>query len=245
MTKPSLEYFDKFQSILSDYEISAEGMELLEKTELVLMTSPTSAGRNAIIKELAKTDKYEYIISDTTRPKRVNNGDEEKDGVEYWFRNEEDFLKDLNGGLYLEADIIHGQQVSGISMRELKKATDHNKIAVDEVYYIGIDKIKKMKPETHAIFVLPPSYDVWLERLMKRGDMSTDEVNNRLKSAEMELQSTSDRDYYRYVVNDDLQQAANDVQRIVEHGEYSEEEHQAGKDLAWKLLASVKQQLYS
>ncbi len=243
--KPHLKHFDQFQAVLNDYQINDAGKKLLEKTKLVLLTSPTSSGRNTIIRELEKTDKYAYILSDTTRPKRRNNGVMEQDGVEYWFKTEEEILEDLKKGLFLEADIIHAQQVSGISIRELKKATNHDKIAIDEVYYIGIDNVKKVKPDTFTIFILPPSYEEWMKRLLKRGDMSTDEVRRRLESAELELESTINRDYYQYVVNDDLQEAVTTVRRIVENGEYSEQEHQAGKDLAWKLLSRVKQQLNS
>ncbi len=243
--KPHLKHLDQFQAVLNDYQISDAGKELLEKTKLVLLTAPTSAGRNAIIKELEKTGEYEFILSDTTRPKRNNNGVMEQNGVEYWFRTEEEVLDDLKNGLFLEADIIHVQQVSGISLRELKKAASHGKIAIDEVYYIGIDNVVKAKPDTIAIFVLPPSYDEWMKRLLKRSDMSSDEVKRRLESAESELQSTVDRNYYKYVINDNLEEAVKTVRRIVEDGEYSDEEHQAGKDLAWKLLSRVKQQLYS
>ncbi len=243
--QPELKHFDQFRAVLGDYQISDTGKKLLGRVKLVLLTAPTSVGRNAIIEELGKTGKYEFIVSDTTRPKRSNNGVMEQSGVEYWFRTEEEVLEDLKNGLFLEADIIHQQQVSGISLRELEKATNHGKIAINEVYYIGIDNIKKTKPDLFAIFLLPPSYDEWMKRLLKRGNMSTEEVKRRLESAELELQSTADRDYYQFVVNDDLEEAAKTLRRIVEDGKYSDQEHQAGKDLAWKLLSRVKQQLYS
>lgn len=243
--KPHLEHFDQFQAVLNNYQVNEAGKKLLSKTKLVLLTAPTSSGRNAIIKELEKTGKYEYILSDTTRPKRNNNGVMEQDGVEYWFRTEEEILSDLKKGLFLEADIIHAQQVSGISLRELEKATKHDKIAIDEVYYIGIDNVKKVKPDTITLFILPPSYEEWMKRLVSRGNMSTDEVKRRLESAELELESTIDRDYYRYIINDNLKDAVKVARRIIEDDEYSDEEHQAGKDLAWKLLSRVKQQLYS
>ncbi len=243
--KPQLKYFDQFQAVLKDYQISDQGKELLKKTKLVLLASPTSSGRNTIAQELLKTEKYEYILSDTTRPRRKNNGVMEQDGVEYRFRSEEEVLDDLKNGLFLEADIIHAQQVSGITFRELEKATNHDKIAIDEVYYVGVDKIKKVKPDTFVLYILPPSYEAWMERLLKRGDMSPDEVKNRLVSAELELESTQNREYYQYVVNDDLETAVKTVRRIVEKGEYADEEHVAGKELAWKLLSRVKQQLYS
>ncbi len=243
--KPHLKHFDQFQEILNDYHIGDAGKAMLKETKLVLLVSPTSVGRNTIIKELEKTGEYGYIISDTTRPKRENNGILEQDGVEYWFKTEEEILEDLKSGLFLEADIVHAQQVSGISLRELEKATGNNKIAIDEVYYVGVDNIKKVKSDAFILFILPPSYDEWMKRLLKRGNMTTDEVKNRLESAELELESTVHREYYQYVVNDDLAEAVKTVRRIAEDGEYSKQEHQAGKDLAWELLSRVKQQLYS
>jgi guanylate kinase len=243
--KPHLSRKADFEKVLKDYQISDEGKKLLEATELVLLVSPTSAGRNTIIKKLVETDKYEFIISHTTRPKRENNGVMEQDGVEYWFRTEDEMIADLEKGLFLEAELIHGQQVSGISLRELQKATEHDKIAVDEVDYEGIDNVVQSKPDTHAIMVLPPSPEEWMQRLQARSDMTTEEIQNRLRSAEKILESVHERDYYKIVINDDLDEAVQQVQAIVEQQQYLPEAHKLGQDLSWKLLSFVKQQLYS
>ena len=87
------------------------------------MISVTAGGRNTIIDQLLKSGDFHYIISDTTRHKRANNGVMEQDGREYWFRSEDEILADLKAGNFLEAAIIHNQHVSGISIRELKKAS--------------------------------------------------------------------------------------------------------------------------
>lgn len=243
--KPELQHLTDFEKVLSNYQINDEGKKLLEKTDLVLLISPTSVGRNTIINQLTITGKYDYLVSDTTRPPRMNNGVLEQDGVEYYFRTEEDMLQDLRAGKFLEAAVIHKQQVSGISLRELQKAVTHNKIAIDEIEVVGADIINTKKPDAHMIFVLPPTFEEWMRRLQMRGDMDTDEVTNRLESAEQELEAALDRSYYKFVINDKLEDAVSSVRAIVEHGEYSQADHKTASELAWKLLGQVKQKLNS
>lgn len=243
--KPQLKNKEAFQDILQRYAISEEGKKLLRDIELVLFVSVTSAGRNTIINELTKTDAYEFIVSDTTRPPRENNGVMEENGVQYYFRTEEDFLDDLYKGKFLEAELIHGQQVSGISLRELEKASEHEKIAVNEVDNDGVLNVVKVKPDTQAIMVLPPNYDEWMRRLQRRGHMSTEEVRNRLVTAERILEDAQTRTFYKFVINDDLDKAVGTVRGIVEEGHYTDEQHEQGLECAWELLGQVKHQLSS
>src|SRR5699024_8737685 len=134
---------------------SDEAKALLARTRLVLLVGPSSSGRNTVINELLKTGKYHAIVSDTTRLPRVNNGIPEENGREYWFRAEADVLHDLQNGSFLEAAIIHKQQVSGISMRELAAAADEGKVAINEIEVVGADNIHAAKPDALFVFMLP------------------------------------------------------------------------------------------
>ena len=127
-----LRQLTEFQDLLANYQLSKGALQTLSQTQLVLLVAPTSSGRNHLIRELMKTDDYYYIVSDTTRRPRTNDGIMEQSGVEYWFRDEADVLSDIRDGKYLEAAVIHQQQVSGISIRELQKATDLGKIAITD-----------------------------------------------------------------------------------------------------------------
>lgn len=236
---------EEFESLLSNYQMSDEAKAMLAELKLLLLVSPTGAGRNTIINQLSTTGKYHYVLSDTTRPQRSNNGEVEKEGSEYHFVSEEDFLEGLKTGRYIEAAVIHNQQVSGISIDELSKAASQDKIAVNEVEIIGADVIHTEKPDTTTIFVLPPSYEQWMSRLEQRGDMTTEEITNRLESAEKELQAAIDKDYFKLVINDDLEQAVEQIRRIVESDDYSQQHHQDATELAWQLLGQVKRQLRS
>jgi guanylate kinase len=148
---------DEFNAVLSNYTVSKDAVATLKQTKLVLLTAATASGRNTIINELLRTGEYHYIVSDTTRSPRVNDGVLEQDGHEYWFRSEEEVLQDLKAGDFLEAEIVHGKQIYGISIRELKAANASNKIAITDTDIGGTRNILKLKSDTIAILVLPPS----------------------------------------------------------------------------------------
>ena len=231
-----LKYLDEFQTLLSDYKLSKQALQALSQTRLVLLVAPTSSGRNRLIRELMKTDDYYYIVSDTTRQPRSNDGVMEQSGVEYWFRDEADVLDDIRGGKYLEAAVIHKQQVSGISVRELKLATDKGKIAITDAEIAGIDNAIKLKPDTLGIFVLPPSFDEWQRRLHHRGDMHSEEYKRRMESAVVELSAALEHDYYRFVINDDIAGAVQQINAIAKLDTYTSEQHSVGRHLAEQLL---------
>jgi guanylate kinase len=103
-----------------------------------MLSAPTAAGRNTIIKNLIMTGKYFYVISDTTRIPRINNGTPERSGNEYWFKTETEFLDNLKNGEYIETAIIHNQQISGISLTEMHRANRSKKYTHHRFRYTGL-----------------------------------------------------------------------------------------------------------
>lgn len=229
----------EFQAILANYRVSEESKIILDETKLVLLISVTAGGRNTIISELLKTDNYHYIISDTTRHKRSNNGVMEQNGQEYWFRSEQEILADLKAGNFLEAAIIHNQHVSGISVRELKKAHQKAKIAISEIEIVGMHNIVEACPEAVAIFVLPPSFEEWMKRLDGRGHMPISEKCRRLESATKEFEVALNRGYYKFIINDEFHDSVRKIRDIVEKNLPSEDQQQA-KILIEQLQAQTK-----
>ncbi len=230
----------EFQNLLASYQLSKAARQILSQTRLVLLVAPTSSGRNHLIRELLKTGDYYYIVSDTTRKPRINDGVMEQSGVEYWFRDEQTVLEDIRNGKYLEAAVIHQQQVSGISIRELQRATDEGKIAITDAEIAGIDNAIKLKPDTIGIFVLPPSFDEWQRRLHHRGDMHTEEYKRRMESAVAEFTAALEHDYYRFVINDDVSSAVQQINTIAKMDSQTPEEQAHGRQLAEQLLLETQ-----
>ena len=98
---PELKYKQNFHVALKDYQLSDHALAILTKTQLVILTAPTASGRNTIINELLRTNEYNFIVSDTTRPPRLNDGILEQNGREYFFRDEADMLQDIKDGNFL------------------------------------------------------------------------------------------------------------------------------------------------
>jgi guanylate kinase len=201
-----LRYFKEFQEILENYHITEAGQKTLTESRLALLVGPTASGRDTIIRKLLTTGDYYHLVSDTTRKPRINNGLLEQNGVEYQFRTEKEFLADLKSGKLLEAEIIHGQQVSGISIRELKKAHGQNKIGITNVD-LNIETIIKAKPDTIAFFVLPPSFEEWMRRRTQRDNLPQEEKHRRIETALKIFEAGLEHSYYNFVINDKVDNA--------------------------------------
>lgn len=202
------------------------------------MVAPTSTGRNTLIRHLIKTGSYHYVVSDTTRPPRINDGVMEENGKEYWFRSEEDMLKDLNSGELLEAELIHDQQVSGISIRELLIAKQEGKVAVTDIELQGIHNIVRVKPDTVSIMLLPPSYEEWQKRITRRGHMSPEEYSRRLATAYRIFTDGVENNYYHFVIADNVDQTASIIDSLVKGGPNPHQDR--GKELVRRLQVELQ-----
>lgn len=235
-----MEHIEEFRSLLADYHLSESALQTLKQTRLVLLTGVTAAGRNTIINELLGTGEYHYIVSDTSRKPRVNDGVPERDGVEYWFRSESEVLEDIRAGNFLEAEVIHGQQVSGISIRELERAHQEHKIAITDVDIGGISNVMNLKPDTVALLILPPSFDEWVKRIRGRGDMPEEEYHRRLQTAVRIFEAGLQDENLKIVINAQLADTAAFVHHLVTSGEYTVEQRERGRQLLESLLLQTR-----
>ena len=197
-----LENISEFKELLKDYKPSGAAIETLRDMPLVIMLGVTGSGRNTIINHLVNSGKYHFIVSDTTRPPKLRDGMMEQNGVQYNFLSEDQVISGLKNGEYLEAELIHNQQVSGINIRELQTARSTGKVPVNEIEIGGTEVVHSIKPDTKFFFVIPPSYKEWMYRLQGREVMSHTELENRLKTARRILELALSRDYFIFIVND-------------------------------------------
>ncbi|MEO6513933.1 MAG: hypothetical protein ABIR37_04590 [Candidatus Saccharimonadales bacterium] len=239
-----LEHADEFRDILKDYHPSKLAKQTLADVPLMLLVGPSAAGRNTLINELVKTGKYYHIVSDTTREKRTKDGEAiEVDGREYWFHSEEEVLTGLKRGEYIEAALIHNQQVSGCNFRELIAAHDANQIAIKDIDPVGARTLHDLKPDSLIIFSVVPSFDIWMERLHSRGQMAPDELIRRMHSAEEELLTALESDYYRFIINDTVEGTTAEVHRLATTGYYDPFKERLARETTERLLGEVKRYL--
>jgi guanylate kinase len=234
-----LKLINSFVEELADYHPNPDKLNWLTETPFALLAAPTAAGRNTLIQKLVSMGAYYYVVSDTTRKPRINNGIEEKNGETYWFKTEADFLNDLRSGYYLEAAVIHDQQVSGISLREIEKAHNAHKVAITDIDVQGCRTLLKLSNNIIPIFILPPTFDKWMMRLDARGTMSAEEKKRRLTSAASEIDYALLSKKFIFVINDDLDEAADKLDRIVNNRQDDETNQQFARAHARQLLQEL------
>lgn len=191
---------------IQQYKMSDSAKQLVQDTRLLLVASVAGGGKNTVVTELLKSGKFHRIISHTTRQPRTNHGVMEVNGHDYNFVDLAEAERLISEGAFVEAKYVHGN-VYGTSVAEVKIAHDENKIAVTDIDIQGVVEYLDVKPDTHAVFLLPPSVDTWLKRLESRYgnlDAHTEEITKRFKTAYEEIKHIQADKRFVLIINDDL-----------------------------------------
>ena len=239
MSEVVLQHKEEFKAVLDGYQPSEAAKRTLSKIPLVIMLGVAGGGRNTIINHLVNSGNYHFIVSDTTRPPKFRDGKMEQDGINYNFRAEEDVLQDLKEGKFLEAELIHNQQVSGISVRELERAAASGKVPINEIDLGGTVAVRNAKPDAKFFFIIPPSYKEWMYRLQGREVMTEQELRNRLETAVRVLKEGLASEDFIFVVNDSSHRSATRIDEEVRGGVSSPSDHEAGRQAAEEILQDL------
>ena len=209
---------DTIENLIQNYTPSAEAVTLLEAAHVVLFCGITGAGKDRVQDELSKTDRFARIITSTTRQPRENDGIMEQDGREYYFFTREQARDNIERKAYFEVALVHGE-INGATVQEIKRIHDAEQTAIGDVDYQGVEYYKKHSPSTVALFLIPPSFDVWMERVKRRYDTPQDfeaAWPKRRESAIREINWALSTDLCRIVVNDDLAETCRRVTAIID-----------------------------
>lgn len=206
------------QEQITNYKMSDVASRLIRNTSVLLIASIAGGGKDTVVNELLKRGGYHRIISHTTRAPRNNNGQMEQDGVEYHFISNEQVGDLINDKAFIEVKYNHGR-VYGTCISEFQEAHDKNLTAVTDVDIKGVAEYLSVKPDTHAIFLLPPSVETWLERLERRyGDLASheEELKVRFKTAYDEINYIKQDYRFILIVNDDLETTVQRVRGVID-----------------------------
>jgi len=194
------------EQLIENYRPTTETIELIQSTKIVLLVGISGAGKDTIKKQIILSPEYHDIVSHTTRAPRHNDSVAETPGIDYHFIDNDTVLHMIEDTAFIEAKYVHGT-VYGTSVQEVRAAHDHQQIAITDVDVQGVDEYKQLSKAVIAIFILPPSYSVWRERLQKRYN-NTEEFDaewpKRKDSAIKELTHALEVPYYHFIINDEL-----------------------------------------
>ena len=177
---------------------------------MLVLSSPSGAGKTSIARSLLTRDKEIYMsVSATTRPRRPG----EAEGKDYYFVDEEKFKTDINRGLFLEYarvfDHYYGTPL-GLVQKLLSSGCD----VLFDIDWQGTQQIKaKARDDLVSIFVLPPSTAELEKRLITRAQDSAEVVAGRMARAADEMSHYPEYDYI--IVNHDLDQSIDAVHTIL------------------------------
>lgn len=176
---------------------------------LVLFSGPSGVGKDTVLDIiLSKDEKLQRSVSLTTREKRAG----ETDGEDYYFITKDEFSQMIKDGQVLEY-AQYGENIYGTPKAPVDKWLKEGKTVILKIEVKGAQKIRELYPEALSIFLLPPSMQILEKRIRGRGTEDEQDINRRLEIAKNEILRSADYDFV--VVNDDLDEAANNVLSII------------------------------
>lgn len=192
---------------VKNYNMPALAAELLQQQPPLIISAVTASGKNTVADYITNSTNYQETLSHTTRPPRPG----EIDGQHYWFVNEAQMLREVQAGAFIEVKAIHGETVYGTSIESYKNIISKGYRPLLIIDVQGVEEISRGLPDLKPYFLLPPSYQEWMDRLHSRGVITEADKTNRIISAKREIITVLKNPAYILVVNDQIETTANKI----------------------------------
>lgn len=178
--------------------------------KLIVLSGPSGVGKGTVVKALlSKCENLRLSVSATTRQPR----DEDKEGVTYYFKSQEEFKKMIDEGEFLEWAMYNGNYY-GTPQKAVNDLLDKGISVILEIEVQGAMNVKKKCPDAIYIFIAPPSLEELKKRLTGRGSETAESIAGRIAAAKAELEMKDEYDYI--IVNDVREKAIAEVLNIIE-----------------------------
>lgn len=176
---------------------------------LYTVSAPSGAGKTSLVNALIRRCQNLMVsVSHTTRPIRPG----EEDGINYHFVEENNFQQMLDRSEFLEHARVFGN-LYGTSRIWVEQQLDAGLDVILEIDWQGARQVKRLLPETSAIFIMPPSRATLQQRLNSRGQDDDAIIEARMAEAVEEMSHYVDGDYL--VVNKDFERALDELEAII------------------------------
>jgi len=177
---------------------------------MIILSSPSGAGKTTLVNLLSKLDNFEISISHTTRQPRPN----EIKNKDYYFVNEDKFKRLIKNEEFLEYAKVFNH-FYGTTRTPVIDKLDKGKNVLFDIDWQGADQIKNKKLDYKLItfFILPPSKEVLFERLSNRDMKDKLIVDERMKQFGRDVLHWINYDYV--VINDNLEKCYTKIYSLV------------------------------
>ena len=176
---------------------------------LYTVSAPSGAGKTSLVKALVESDSQVTVsVSHTTRPMRPG----ETDGINYHFVDRDAFIQMLGESAFLEHAQVF-ENYYGTSRAWVDETLASGRDVILEIDWQGAAQVRKLKPETVGIFILPPSQQALQERLTGRGQDEQAVIDKRMAQAINEMSHYVEADYL--IINDDFTHALAELRAVL------------------------------
>jgi len=181
----------------------------MAKGKMFVLSGPSGVGKSTIMKALLKKREDIFLsVSVTTREKRPG----EEEGVNYYYKSQEDFLGMIERGEFLEwAQFCNNYY--GTPKAKVEQLLSEGKDVILEIEIQGAMEVKKNFPDCVFIFIVPPNLEELVSRIQKRGTESSSIIALRMESAKKELNYA--KEYHYILVNHSVEKTVEGVTAIV------------------------------
>jgi len=177
-----------------------------ERSRLLVLAGPTAVGKGTVAAHIREHNPEIHLsVSATTRPPRPG----EIDGVHYYFVDDTEFDRLIADDELLEYAVVHNRSRYGTPRAPIDAALAEGKTVLLEIDLQGARQVRRAEPAATLIFLLPPSWDELVHRLVGRGTEEAEERARRLRTAKVELAAQNEFDHL--IVNEDVATAAREV----------------------------------
>ena len=178
---------------------------------MIILSSPSGAGKTTLVKMLSVLDNFEISISHTTRQPRPN----ETHNKDYFFVNEKEFERLIKNEEFLEYAKVFNN-FYGTTRTPVIDKLNKGKNVLFDIDWQGADQIKNKKLDYKLLtfFVLPPSKEELFERLSSRDMKDKLIAEERMKQFERDVLHWINYDYV--VINDDLKKCFSKINNLIE-----------------------------
>ena len=185
-------------------------MSAKEDGVMIILSSPSGAGKTTLSKLLSKQNNYYISVSHTTRKPRIN----EIDSQDYHFVSEEKFKSLIKNNEFLEYAKVFNNYYGTVKSPVINNL-DKGKKLIFDIDWQGTEQIKEKKLQYKLItfFILPPSKKVLFERLSNRDMKDKLIVEERMKQFSKDVLHWNNYDYV--VINDNLENCYNEVNHLI------------------------------